>query len=410
MAAPTASDVLLTAARDVEALADRVRAAGRMALDTEFLWERTYAPQLCLVQIALPDEVALVDPVAGAPLEPVARLIADPDVEVVMHAPAADLLAFGLHYDVRPTRVVDTQVLAGFVGLTASAGLERLVSAVLKVTLNHHESFSDWRRRPLSPTQAAYAGDDVRHLLDLADRLRARLEAKGRAGWAAAELERRYGPDASLIPDPETAWRKVARRGRLTGRQLAVLRAVAAWREREARRRDLPASWLVKDPTLVELARTAPQTPEAVLRVRGISKGTPTGDVRSMIEAVAEGLEAEPPAQGHVPPAAVQRRVDAASGLAGTLLRVRCADADIAPELVATRSDLDRFLEAVVAGGPLDEQPLGTDWRWTLAGREIVELVEGRVALSLRPRAPYLAIGPIGGTEPNGLRPLDAAH
>ncbi len=386
---------MLTDAAAVDGLAARVRAAGRMALDTEFLWERTYAPQLCLVQVAVREEVALVDPLAGAPLEPVAELLADPAVEIVMHAPAGDLLAFGLHHGVRPTRVVDTQILAGFVGLTASASLERLIAAALKITLGHHESFSDWTRRPLSATQAAYAGDDVRHLEALADRLWALADAKGRRTWAEAELDRRFGATATVVPDPAGAWRKVARRGRLTGRQIAVLEAVAAWREREARRRDLPSSWVMKDPTLVELARTAPRTPEAAQRLRGFPKSLPAGELRTLLDAVAAGLEAQPPPQGRVPAPAVQRRVEAASGLAGTLLKVRCGDADIAPELVATRSDLDRFVEAVVVDEAVDELPLGTDWRWDLVGREIVELVEGRVGLSLRTRPRYQRFAPL---------------
>ena len=398
--APSAADAVLTDAAAVEALASRVRSAGRMALDTEFLWERTYAPQLCLVQVAVGSDVALVDPIAGAPLEPVAALLADPAVEVVMHAPAGDLLAFGLHHDVRPTRIVDTQTLAGFVGLTASASLERLIAGALRITLGHHESFSDWSRRPLSATQAAYAGDDVRHLEALADRLWELADGKGRRAWAEAELERRFGASSSVVPDPSAAWRKVARRGRLTGRQLAVLGAVAAWREREARRRDLPASWVMKDPTLVELARTAPRTPEAAQRLRGFPKTLPAGELRSLLDAIADGLEAPLPPQGRVPAPAVQRRVEAAAGLAGTLLKVRCADADLAPELVATRSDLDRFVEAVVVDDAVDEQPLGTDWRWDLVGREIVELVEGRVSLSLRTRPPYLRIAPFDGGPP----------
>ncbi len=413
MATSSDEQTVLTRADEVEALAERCRAAGRIALDTEFLWERTYAPQVCLVQVATgggggTGEVALVDPIAGAPLEPIAALVADPAVEVVMHAPSADLLAFALAHGVGPTRVVDTQVLAGFVGLTASASLERLVSAVLRISLGHHESFSDWSRRPLSATQFAYAGDDVRHLLALTDRLWALIDEHGRRDWATAELERRHGPGVAVVPDPEAAWRKVARRGRLSGRQLGVLRTLAAWREREARRRDLPASWVLKDPTLVELARGAPRTADALRRVRGVPKGLAGTDVDALLRAVQQGLEAEPPPQGKPPPPAVVRRVEAASGLAGTLLKVRCGDAEIAPELVATRADLDRFVEAVVTGDALEEVPLGTGWRLDMVGREIVALVEGEVALSLRPRPPYLVIRRVAAEEPGEAAPADA--
>ena len=261
----------------VEEIASRAAAANRVALDTEFFWERTYAPQLCLVQVAVDEHVALVDPLEGAPLEPIAELVADPNVEVVMHAPAGDLLAFGLRYGVKPTRVVDTQLLAGFVGLTASASLDRLVDAVLKTQLHHDESFSDWRRRPLTPVQCRYAADDVRYLIPLVDRLFERLDQRGRRAWAEAEMSRRYADGEDVVPDPQRAWRKVQRRGKLAPRQLAVLRAVSAWREETARRRDIPASWLVKDPTLIELARLAPQSEEEARRIRGIGKSLPGG-------------------------------------------------------------------------------------------------------------------------------------
>jgi ribonuclease D len=388
-------DPVIVDPSEVEALAARAAAAGRVALDTEFFWERTYAPQLCLVQVGVEDEVALVDPLEGAPLEPIAELLADPNVEVVMHAPSGDLLAFGLRYGVRPTRVLDTQLLAGFVGLTASASLDRLVDAVLKTQLHHDESFSDWRRRPLTDVQQRYAGDDVRYLLPLVDRLFERLDQKGRRAWADAETSRRYADGEDVVPDPQRAWRKVQRRGKLAPRQLAVLRAVSAWREETARRRDIPASWLVKDPTLIELARLSPRSEDDARRVRGIGKSLPAADVQTLLAAVGQGLEADLPAAEPAPAPAVTRRVDAAVGLAGALHRVRSMDAGIAPELVATRAELERFLEAVVSDAGEEEHPLGQGWRRELVGDELIELVQGRVGLALRDRPPYLAITPL---------------
>jgi ribonuclease D len=388
------TDSLLETTAAVEALAAGARAEGAVAIDTEFLWERTYAPQLCLVQVAVGDEVVLVDPLAGASLAPIAALIEDPAVEVVMHAPSADLLAFGLHFGARPTRVFDTQLVAGFVGLTASASLERLLRDALRITLDHHESFSDWKRRPLSASQLQYAGDDVRHLVPLARELERRLDANGRRGWAEAELARRNPPGADQIPDPDEAWRRVQRRGRLSTRQLGVLRTVAAWREREARRRDLPVSWVMKDPTLVEISRVCPATPEQLGRIRGVNGSVKPRDADALLAAVAAGVADGPIELGVASPPAVQRRADAASGLAGTLLKVRCQDAGIAPELVATRSELERFMENVVLG-TADDDPLGSGWRYDLVGHELVDLVEGRVALSLAQKPPYIVIRPL---------------
>jgi ribonuclease D len=386
----------LTRSEEVEALAAEARASGRIGLDTEFLWERTYAPRLCLVQIACAGRVALVDPVEGAPLEPIAELVEDPSVEVVMHAPSADMLAFALRYGTRPTRIFDTQLVAGFVGLTATASLERLLRDALKVELGHHESFSDWSRRPLTPTQRAYAQDDVRHLLPLADDLAARLQRAGREAWARDELARRVPDGADVTPDPREAWRKVARRGRLNGRQLAVLASIAAWRERTARTRDLPAQWVMRDPTLVEIARSMPASVDDLRRVRGAQLRS--RDAQELLEAIAEGGEAEPVVAAESAPPAAIRRADAASGLASAVLRVRCADADIASELVATRGQLDDFLQAVILGRHASHD-LANGWRRELVGDELVALVEGRIALSLKPKPPYLAIHQVDGTD-----------
>jgi ribonuclease D len=388
------TDRLLERSADVEALAARARAEGSVAIDTEFMWERTYAPQLCLVQIAVGDEIVLIDPLAGASLDTIAALVGDPAVEIVMHAPSADLLAFGLHHGTRPTRVFDTQLVAGFVGLTASSSLERLLRDALQITVGHHESFSDWKRRPLSPSQVQYAGDDVRHLVPLARELERRLDARGRRAWAEAELARRYPSGADPIPDPNEAWRKVQRRGKLSTKQLGVLRTVAAWREREARRRDLPVSWVLKDPSIVEISRVCPANAEQLGRIRGVNGSIKPRDAEGLLEAVAAGIADGPIEQAAAAPPAVQRRADAASGLAGTLLKVRCQDAGIAPELVATRSELERFMENVVLGSA-DADPLGTGWRYDLVGHELVELVSGRVSLSLVDRPPFIVIQPL---------------
>ena len=155
----------VTSAEALGPLLDAARAEGRCAIDTEFVWERTYAPGLCLVQIATAERLAVVDPVEGAPLEPVAELMADPAVEKVMHAPSGDLAAFVLHHDVRPQHVYDTQLAAGFAGYGGTLSLERLLEAAVRVRLRHDEGFTDWQRRPLTPTQVEYAADDVRYLL-----------------------------------------------------------------------------------------------------------------------------------------------------------------------------------------------------------------------------------------------------
>ena len=170
----------LVSPADIARLAEEARAAGRIGLDTEFLWERTYAPVPCLAQVATATRLAIIDPIEGADLAPIAALVADPAVEVIMHAPAADLVLFARRFGVRPTRIFDVQLVAGFVGLGTSLAYERLVERALHVRLVHNETFSNWVKRPLSDTQIAYAADDVRHLHALADTLTRELAERGR--------------------------------------------------------------------------------------------------------------------------------------------------------------------------------------------------------------------------------------
>ena len=388
----TDAPAMVSDAAGVDEVTAAARAAGRCALDTEFLWEKSYAPRLCLVQIAVGDRIWAIDPLAGAPLEGIGALVADPAVRKVMHAPSADLIAFGLHFGAVPANVYDTQIAAGFVGLTASASLERLLSAVLRISLHHNETFSDWSRRPLTETQLLYAADDVRHLDALADRLDERLAERGRADWARAEIERRFCTPDAAGADPERAWRKVQRRGRLAPEAQAVLMEVAAWRERLARRRDQPTSWVMKDPTVVEIARAMPRDAKALQRVRGVGKTLGERDTAELLDAVARGLEREPPPAERSTPQRIARRVDAVAALAAPFARIRCQDADLAPELVANREQLERFLEAIVAEEDLAELPLGQGWRRELLGDDLVRLVNGEIALSLNRSAPYLNV------------------
>jgi ribonuclease D len=379
----------LTTTAEVQAFADEARSEGRLALDTEFLWERTYAPIPCLVQVATVDRLAVIDPLEGGDVGPIAQLVADPNVELLMHAPSGDLLLFARRFAVRPVRVFDVQLVAGFIGLGSSLAYDRLVERVLHVRLAHNETFSTWSKRPLSPTQVAYAADDVRHLHAIADALALEIEARGRTAWAHDELDRRYG-EGVAAPDPCRAYLKIPRRGRLTGRQLAVLREVAAWREDEARTNDLPVGWVLKDPTVVEIARTMPRDAAAISRVRGAG-GVSGAALKRLTRAIALGIAAEPIEPPPEPSPDVVRRVAAASELALVVLRVRCDEADLAPELVATRGELERFVEGIVTHD-VDGHPLAQGWRHELVGAEVRELVEGRIAIAPLEAPPYLEI------------------
>jgi ribonuclease D len=371
----------------VQAFAAEARSEGRLALDTEFVWERTYSPVPCLLQLATSRRLAVLDPLEDVDVGPIAQLVGDPAVQLVMHAPAGDLLLFATRYGVSATSVFDTQLAAGFVGHGISMAYDRLVERVAGVRLTHNETFSDWSRRPLTEAQIAYASDDVRYLFAVADALVAKLDEMGRRSWAEDEITRRYGPDATIEPDPQRAYLKVARRGRLSGRQLVALRAVAAWREEEARTRDLPPGWVLKDPSVVEVARRSPQDAAALGRLRGLGNLSASAGQR-LLDALARAADAEPPRAARELPPGLARRVAAASALGAVLVRARCEGADIAPELVATRAELESFVEAMANGQ--EEHALLSGWRRELVGAELRELVQGNVALALEPQSPYV--------------------
>ncbi|MFN2389785.1 MAG: ribonuclease D, partial [Actinomycetota bacterium] len=239
-----------------EAVAE-ARAGGSVGLDTEFLREKTYKAKLCLLQLATRRAIYLVDPLAGLDLREVGDLISDPAVEVVVHAGRQDFELFYVGWGIVPRNVFDVQVAAGFAGLGGSLPYGRLVQAATGVALEKGESYSDWCKRPLTPSQLDYAADDVRYLLPAREHLGARLEQMGRTDWVREEMKLLEDP-ATYSIDVNEVWRKVSGRGSLSGRQVSVLRELARWREETALRRDIPRGWVVKDQVLVELARRAP--------------------------------------------------------------------------------------------------------------------------------------------------------
>lgn len=375
----------------VDLVVRECRAEGRAAIDLEFLWERTYAPVACLAQVATRAGVHLIDPIEGAPLGPIAELVADPDVETVMHAPSADLTLLGMAYGIRPQNLTDMQITAGFVGLGAGQGLAALLDRVLGIKLDKGERYTDWSKRPLSAAQLEYGAGDVIHLLDLADELARRAAELGRTEWVAEEHLRRYGPGARILPDPDSSWRKVKGAGRLSGRDRAVLAALAAWREREAQRRDKPSSWIIPDRTLVEIAHRRPANRQALENERGLPDRIRGADAESLLAALREGEAAEPVTLPPPPSPEMQQRLEVLGPLGSVLVTARAAGVDLAPSLLATRDEIGAFLVAAVRGDDLSGMQLGTGWRRELAGEALIDLAEGRLSLGVDPKRPYLA-------------------
>lgn len=381
---------LISSAREIADVAEAARASGKVALDTEFLRERTYRARLCLVQLATTEGIWLVDAVAQDDLTSVVGLLSDPAVEIVVHAGKQDLQIFHDAYGAVPRRIFDVQIASGFAGLGASLPYGRLVAEVLGVRLEKAESYTDWCKRPLTAGQMSYAADDVRYLLPAADVLKDRLQEMDRMAWVEEEMEALQG-GAAYASDPGEAWRRVGGRGSLTGRQVALLKEVARWREEAALKRDLPRGWIVKDVTLVEIARRAPASISQLKAVRGLNAREAERSGAEILRAVQRGKQADPIAAKKGPARALLHRVRALAGIADAVIKAKSDQAGVAAEFVATRDELEAVLIDVLSGSPDgSDHALLAGWRRELAGRSILALVQGRTAIAAAEDPPYI--------------------
>lgn len=386
---------LVTAQEELDRVVHAARAAGTVGLDTEFLREKTFRARLCLLQLATADELVLIDPLASVDLAGVAGLVSDPDVEVLVHAGRQDFELLFERFGALPRNIYDVQLAAGFAGLGASLPYGRLVDELAGATLVKGEAYTDWCRRPLTESQLTYAANDVRYLIDIADKLKAKLAELGRAEWVREEMKVFEDEDLYLL-DPGEAWRRVSGRGSLTGRQTSVLKEVARWRDEAAARRDLPRGWIVKDPTLVEIARRGPQDLAELKSLRGINAKEAERSASEILEAVKRGRNAPAVELAPSPPKGALVRARMLSGLGDAIVRSRCEHAGIATELVATRGELEALLADIFASRARpDEHRLLRGWRRDLAGEAVMALAEGRIAVRAIETPPYVEEVPL---------------
>ena len=255
----------LATPRDVDAAADAARGSGRLGIDTEFMSEGRYRALLCLVQVAVdnPDGrqaplIYLIDPLGNIDFTPVAELLADPSIQVVLHAGRQDVAILRRAWHTDLNNIFDTQIAAGFTGGSAQAGYGNLLGSILGRRVGKTASYTRWDARPLTAEQLGYASEDVAHLLQLADEIQRRLAESGRLGWAREECRRLES--ATDERDPFTAWERLPRIGQLDPRARAIARELATWREQTASESDRPVGSVLGDPALVELAKRHPST------------------------------------------------------------------------------------------------------------------------------------------------------
>ncbi|HEY7077350.1 MAG TPA: HRDC domain-containing protein [Solirubrobacteraceae bacterium] len=366
---------------DVAQLADLARAHGRLGLDTEFMPEGRYRPLLCLVQVAVGDRIAVLDPLAGLMPEPLAGALADPAVEVVVHAGRQDVAILRREWRTEFTNVFDTQVAAGFAGFSAQAGYNGLLHDVLRVRLPKTASFTRWDARPLTDEQVRYARGDVEHLFALADEIQRRLRERERLQWAREEC--RAIAEATDERDPEEVWRRLPRVSGLDARERAVARELAAWRERTAAREDRPVGAVLRDPTVVELAKRKPSSRRDLGQIRGVNPDVVRRRGDDIVAAVRRGTEAEPVPLDDAERIGTEAVDGPAIALAESLVRVRAQEAGLAYELIAARADLVPIVVAARRGQREPSVRTLQGWRRELVGAELLELLAGRRRLGV---------------------------
>lgn len=369
-------------------IAEAARASGRIAFDTEFMGEGRYRTLLCLIQLAVPDGAAgerieLIDPLAGdLDAAPFARALADPGVQVVVHAGRQDIALVRRRLRAEATNVFDTQVAAGFAGLPAQASYDTLLAELLGVRVAKSASFTRWDTRPLSAEQLAYAREDVLHLLELAAALEARLAKLGRLEWAREECAPLC--ESSDERDPDAVFARLPRIRGLSPSAQTVARELVRWREQIAATQDQPVQRVLADAALVEVAKRKPGSPAKLEQIRGLHPGSLRRRGRDLLEVVRRAQELPPPALGGDgrPPAPDPDDAPLVA-LAEALVRARAREAGLAYELLAARADL----QAVVAASRNGEEASARilrGWRRDLIGHELLELLDGRVSLSAR--------------------------
>ena len=375
---------------DLQTLAQAARRSGRIAMDTEFIGEGRYRTLLCLIQLAVseddenpahPERIELLDPLQEElDAAPLARVLADPDVAVVMHAGRQDIALVKRYLGAEVRSVFDTQVAAGFVGMPAQASYDTLLAQVLGIRVAKSASFTRWDARPLSAEQLAYAREDVVHLLQLASELEARLARLGRLEWACEECESLQ--DADDERDLERVFARLPRARGLSDSSQMVARELVRWREELAQRQDRPVQSVLSDAALVEIAKRKPTSTGRLEQIRGVNPGSLRGRGQELLEAVRRGRE-RPPVTVALPERPPAPNPDDAPliALAEALVRSRAREAELAYELLAAKADLQAIVAADRNGAQADVRTL-RGWRRELVGNELLELLAGRISLS----------------------------
>jgi ribonuclease D len=369
---------LITETSALAGFCARQSGADFVTVDTEFLRDKTYWPQLCLVQIAGPAEAVVIDALApGLDLAPLLAMMADPSLLKVFHAARQDIEIFFHLSGTVPGPVFDTQVAAMVCGFGDAVSYETLATKLANARIDKSSRFTDWAQRPLTARQLEYALADVTYLRIAYTKLRAQLDKSGRASWLDEEMAELTYPGTYRL-DPAESWKRLKTRGG-NRRFMAILRELAAWREVAAQQRDIPRGRILRDEAVLEIASHAPRTIDDLARIRGLGRPVAEGKLGTeMLEAVTRGLAApesdapEPTTRTDLPPG-----LGPLVELLRVLLKLRCEDNDVAQKLVAGSTELE-----MIAADDNADVPALTGWRLEVFGRDALALKHGKLALT----------------------------
>lgn len=368
---------LISTTKDLEAAVADLEKSEFVTVDTEFIRETTFWPELCLIQMAAPGVSALVDPLAdGVDLAPFFGLMANEGVTKVFHAARQDIEIVVHLGDMIPHPVFDTQVAAMVCGFGDSVSYDQLVNKITGTRLDKSSRFTDWRRRPLSDKQLAYALADVTYLIDVYRELEAELAREGRAQWLKEEMDVLTSRE-TYDPHPDEAWKRLKMRLRKP-QELSIVRHVAAWREREARERNVPRQRIIKDDAIYEIAQQQPRDQTALARLRMTPRGWERSTAAAgLLQAVNAALDI-PKEEMPRPPKPVQapEGAGAAAELLKVLLRLVAEKEGVAPKMLATSDEIDRL----AAEGEAANIPALHGWRREVFGEKALRLVRGEIA------------------------------
>lgn len=350
-----------------------------IALDTEFLREKTYYPKFCLLQIAAPGWVACVDPLAIADLTPLLDTIYNPNITKVLHSCRQDLEIFFQITGKIPGPIFDTQIAAPLLGFQENPGYAMLVSSFLNINLSKAHTRADWTERPLSQDQIQYAADDVIYLCKIYTIMCEQLEKLGRLNWLESDFALLNNPELYQL-SPENAWLKIRGKNKLTGRQLSILQALSEWRERTAQTENKPRNWLFPDDMLLELGKLQPVTTSDLTKIRNINERSVNRYGKVICELIDAARQRPPkPLREKDGSGKKTQQHEAILDVLSAIVRIRAEENSLNPVILATRKDLEQLLFAE------EDCLLLQGWRYNMAGKELQGLLRGEYTLSLSP-------------------------